>query len=364
MKILHFIYGLHTGGAETFLENLMTVLPPDDYEFHFALQDSYISNRKIRGLIESRGYNLIHFIPTFTNHPFSQYHCLKDLIQRERFDFVHIHMNAIINPIPMIVCRRAGIRTILHSHNTNSNGGIIGRLLHHANRRIFVGNKLRFVACSALAGQWMFGSRPFTIVDNAVNLEKLSYNAEARDSLRSRYGISSNDIVLGSVGRLTLQKNHKQMIEIFCAFHKKFPKSRLMIVGDGPLRKDLEIQAKNTGLADYIIFCGNQSDPAPFYSAMDCFLMPSLFEGLGFTAIEAQASGLPIVVSTNLSEEVFQTDYIIRESLDASGEQWTEKIGQLLKHFDSDSRSQRSKQMKATRFDLAAQNKAYKALCC
>ena len=103
----------------------MTVIPPDDYEFHFALQDSYISNRKIRGLIESRGYNLIHFIPTFTNHPFSQYHCLKDLIQRERFDFVHIHMNAIINPIPMIVCRRAGIRTILHSHNTNSNGGII-----------------------------------------------------------------------------------------------------------------------------------------------------------------------------------------------------------------------------------------------
>lgn len=318
MKVLHFIYGLALGGAESFIRSCMIAMKDRDIDWHFALQNPVVTNRFFT---ENVSVGNIHLLPSFTRNPIGLYRALTKLIKSEQFDVVHIHANALINPIPLIACLVCGQRFVIHSHNTATNNGFVCRVIHGMNKSWLAFNKSAIrVACSQSAGQWMFGRKAYSVVNNAIDINHYIFNEQSRAEIRSRYGIADNAYVIGSVGRMVEAKNLPFMISLFRNYLKLNPSARFLLVGDGPLKGNIEKLAADLG--NKIIFVGPQQETAPFYSAMDCFIAPSLFEGLPVVMVEAQASGVNIVVSDAIPEEVNVSGLINRLSLSEPTEVW------------------------------------------
>lgn len=348
MRVLHFIHGLNVGGAETFLINLLD-LHLENVEFYFAIQNPEITNRKLEKKIASLGNDRIVVIPAFPKHFFSQFSALKEIISSNKIDRMHIHMNAFLNPLPVYACMKLGIKAIIHSHNSSNNrGGMIGRMLHNTNKRLFSTSDQIKVACSKLAGKWMFGNDKFTVVNNAISLEPFKYSWANRNSLRDDYGIGDDEYVIGFVGRLVPAKNLDfalTLIKEMMPAHNV----RLAIVGDGPLMMLLRAKAKEYGIDQHVVFAGQQQDVARYYNMFDVFIMPSLFEGLAFTAIEAQANGLRIIASDTVTHEIQVSDLVEFLSLDAPKESWVKAI---MKHADkSEDRIALGNRLRGSKFD-------------
>lgn len=302
MKILHFIYGLHLGGAESFLLNIARKLNPDEYHFDFAIQDSNITNQSLADLIKDNGWN-VYVLSKFTRSIIGQYRILKKILRENQYDYLHIHMNAAINPVPLIVSflKIEGLRIIVHSHNSSNNlGGFVGRLLHKINSRYLINEDTICVACSDLAGKWMFGNRPFIQIDNAIDANSFGYNTTDRKSIRNELGISSSVDVIGSVARFVAAKNHKFMINWFAEYSTNHNNAVLLLVGDGKSFDSIKRMCDAKEISDKVIFTGPRTDINRLLSTMDCFLLPSLFEGFGIAAIEAQASGLHVVAADSV----------------------------------------------------------------
>ncbi len=158
------------------------------------------------------------------------------------------------------------------------------------------------------------------ILPNAIDPERFKFCQTARREIRAKYGIAENDFVVGHVGRFYPQKNHEFLIDFFAEFRKQKVNAKLLLLGDGPLQEHIKQKVESLGLSDNVIFTGLQKNSAPFYSAMDVFAFPSLWEGLPFTLVEAQYAGLPCVVSENVTREVVLSEQCV-----------------LIKGFDPDS---------------------------
>lgn len=180
-RILHFIHGLNVGGAETFIANVIATADSNLYEFGFAIQNSNITNTRIESLIKSQRIN-IHILPQFPKHLVSQYKALKRTIKDYNYDVIHIHANSLVNPIPLIVSAHiSGINVIFHSHSSSiRQGGLLGLILHKLNRTLFIRNRFTLLACSDKAAHWMFGTRKYSIITNALNIS--AYNFTPRRS--------------------------------------------------------------------------------------------------------------------------------------------------------------------------------------
>lgn len=346
MKILHFIYGLSLGGAESFIRSCMLALANENIEWHFALQNPAVTNQFFTQNVPSEN---IHILPSFTRNPIGQYRALATLLKKENFDTVHIHANALINSIPILCCIKHDQDFIIHSHNTSTNNGLICRIVHGINKMwLRQNNMTKFAACSDAAGRWMFGERHFAVINNAIDINSYIFNKQDRDLIRDKYGITSDAYVIGTVGRMVEAKNYPFIISLFRQYLKKDATARLLLVGDGPLRDVIERDASDLG--NSVIFAGSQQNTAPFYSAMDCFIAPSLFEGLPIALVEAQASGINIVVSDAITDEVNVSGFVKKLSLSEPIEKWLGLLQQP--KLDDRARTDRGYRLRKCRFDL------------
>ena len=190
---------------------------------------------------------------------------------------------------------------VIHAHNSDYNRpfGLKDKIYE----RFFYLSKDKYVtdylACSEQAGKWLFKMEKenFTVIPNAVPFEKFAFSKEKRDAVRMKYQISDQEIVLGFCGRLVAQKNPEYLLHIFEDVHKKEPRTKLLMVGDGVMRKEIENQIRALHLQKSVIMTGAVSNVENYMQAMDCFLVPSRFEGFGIVLLEAQAAGLPCFAS-------------------------------------------------------------------
>ncbi|MEK2470423.1 glycosyltransferase [Tetragenococcus halophilus] len=199
----------------------------------------------------------------------------------------------------------------------------------------------------------MFGKKlvyknKVTIINNGIDIERFSYNEGTRHSLRKELGLEGK-FVLGHVGRFSDEKNHKFLIETFFRITQIYPRSILLLIGEGSLKPNIENKITELKLTENVIFLGLRDDVNQVMQAMDSFVLPSLFEGLGIVAIEAQAAGLPCYVSKGVPKEVDITDLITYISLNKSPEHWAQEI---VKKKDSSSRSLYSKTIKSKNYDI------------
>ncbi|MBD5283237.1 MAG: glycosyltransferase family 1 protein [Bacteroides sp.] len=188
IKILHIIHGLNLGGAETFIFNLLSGINSDEFRFDFAIQEPEIKHKQFEKLIYDKG-GKIFIIKDFFKNPVAHTQYLKRVV-KTGYDFVHIHINAFINPIPAIVATQYKSRVIIHSHNSqNVRGGILSKFVHKLNTSLFLSPKFIRLSCSRKASDWMFGSRGSKMILNAVDTERYSFSEKSRNDIRSIYGI-------------------------------------------------------------------------------------------------------------------------------------------------------------------------------
>lgn len=219
--------------------------------------------------------------------------------------------------------KHAGVKhRILHSHLNNSSDHFLHRLRNaplNAIGKMYATDRL---ACSEDAGKFLFGSKPFTVIRNGIPIEQFAYDTGINSALRAEYGIPMDAPVIGCVGRMVKQKNYPFAVKVFAQFLRKRPDAKLVFIGDGTDRAELEQAIHDEGVTSFVLLLGVREDINRLYSMLDVFFMPSLYEGLPVSCVEAQASGLPCVYSTDVPHEsdITQTGLFVDRTADIS--QW------------------------------------------
>ncbi|MHB8129579.1 MAG: glycosyltransferase [Mobilitalea sp.] len=249
----------------------------------------------------------IHYLSCSSNDNEEQFTIEMKKILEEDYDAIHLHTSYWNGFLVEKLAKEYGCpKIIVHSHSTlvdMSDDRMREKTIkeHNDYKKIFpVDYATHFCACSKQAADWLYGEQipknKIKILNNAIDTEQFAFSNDVREDYRTQLGIKDN-FVLGHVGKFSYQKNHSILIEIFREVSKRVPKARLMLVGDGPLEEQIYKMAEDYGISDKILFMGIRTDVAQLLQAMDLFLLPSRFEGLGLVLVEAQVAGLKCLAS-------------------------------------------------------------------
>ena len=220
---------------------------------------------------------------------------------------------------------------VVHSHSSELGSGQAAAkaVMHNLGKAALGRSATARLACSADAGRHLFGSREFVVVNNGIDTRRFAFDPVARSTVRDGLGIPEDAPLFGSVGTLAEVKNPLFQIRTFAEILGLEPSAYYLMVGDGDMRPQVEELVRELGLEDRVIMPGYLPDPAPVYSALDCFLMPSLFEGLAIVRIEAQCARCAIVCSEALPPEAHVTDAEVLMPLSAGERSWAEKAVEM-----------------------------------
>lgn len=301
IRIAHIVGKWVGGGVEAVIMNYYRHIDRNKIQFDFLCDDD--STNIPYDEIEKLGGRII-LVPPYQK-VFKYHKELKRIFKENKYKIVHSHINT-LSVFPLFAAKCAGVPVrIAHSHSTTNKKEWKKNLLKLALRPFSKVFATKYMCCSELAGRWLFGDKEFDkgnvyILNNAIDLDKFKYDEKLRIKKRKELGIKDDTLVIGHIGRFVEQKNHRFLIDIFNELHKKNPNSILLLVGQGPLQEEIKEKVHSIGLDDSVIFLGQRNDVNDLYQAMDLFLFPSLYEGLGMVVIEAQAASLPCVVSTEV----------------------------------------------------------------
>ena len=245
---------------------------------------------------------------------------LKAILQEGRYDAIYIHGNSAAMFLEARPGKRSGKVVFTHCHDTSTKHPAVHALLKPAfNRAVDVK-----IGCSSKAAAWAYdGNRTF-VVTNGVQAKKYRFDEEERQTIRKELGIETS-FVCGFIGRFAHQKNPLQLLDIFKEVTRQKEEAVLLLIGDGDLREAMEKHAASLAISDHVRFLGEMEDVVPVMQGMDVILMPSLYEGLPLVPLEAQANGLPVILSDACTEEVFATDYCVPASLEETAAAWADK---------------------------------------
>jgi len=328
-RILHIVSIMDRAGQETLIMNLYRNINREKIQFDFLCT----WNRKgdYDDEIISLGGTIHHLPQNTTNLKFikyfSNFFIIRKYLSQLSYDTIHIHNYHAFSSLTWVWAEKcAGIKNIiLHSHNTSAPH----KSLHKICRPLLKLFKIRRLACSKDASEWMFGTRDAKIILNGIVPETFKFDQSSRESIRIQLGLG-NSTVITHVGRFNFQKNHIFLIEIFNEYLRINPNSKLLLIGKGELENEIRDQINTLGISDKVLFLGIREDIPAILSASDLFLFPSLFEGLSVVLVEAQATGIPIMTNQNLAEETLFADNALGLSIDDSPSSWAQKINKTI----------------------------------
>lgn len=256
---------------------------------------------------------------------------LRQFLKQHHYDVVHIHSGSTtFLSIAAKAAKQMGVSQVfVHSHATLEAVNWKKRLIRRYASCDMGKYADKVFACSRQAGEVRFigeSLKKLTVIKNGIDVNHFSYNPDVRKFTRALFEISESTLVVGHVGRLSPEKNHLFLINVFNKVVESGSDAVLLLVGDGPEKEKLETRITELGLEDKVWLLGAQSDVAPYLQAMDVFVFPSIFEGLGIVAIEAQASGLPVIASDNVPVDAQITNEFRFLSLDAALDDWRDAI--------------------------------------
>ena len=326
MRVLHVLGGLNRGGAETFVLNLYRAIDRDKIQFDFIIHTD--KRQDYSEEIESLG-GKIYVFPKFNGkNYFKVKKCWNEFFAcHTEYKVLHSHVRSYAS-IYIPIAKKHGLKTIIHSHSTNDGGGISGAIKRLMEFPLRYQADYLF-ACSHEAGEWLYGKKAcrksnFYFIPNAIDTDKYEFNEQVREEYRSEFALQGK-FVIGHVGRFSKPKNHTFLIDVFNLVCKERNDAVLLLVGDGELKERITEKVVRLGLQDRVIFTGSRGDVANLLQAMDVFVFPSLWEGLPVPVVEAQASGLPCIISDVITTDVDVSDLIERVT-EYKPENWSEKI--------------------------------------
>lgn len=284
---------------------------------------------------------------------------LVSFVRKNKIDVLHAHGNSGTLAIEMMAAWIGGCKKrIAHSHNTKCDQVKADKLL----RPIFNLFYTEAVACGDAAGVWLFGDKLFTVLSNGRDVKTYSFDENVRKRKRAELNLKG-EIAIGHVGGFLEQKNHRFLLEIFKQILRIEPSSRLFLIGDGPLRVEIESAAQE--MKDSILFVGTTPQVADYLQAMDGMLLPSLFEGLPLVAVEWQINGLSCVLSDRVTRECAFTDTCTFMPLEVSAREWAEKIIAEVKSNNRKEKSEKAAiKAKTCGFDIQDSAQKLRAIYC
>lgn len=315
-----FMIGMSTdkGGVEAYITNLCSKLDKEKYEVVFCWPEMQIDGKL--WICPSNRHNYLKYVRFW-----------RKFYKENHFDVLYLNTCDVVSIDQLKFAKSAGIPIrIIHSHNTNNQQGIqrkmssFHQLSERRNRQTLHQYATHLFACSQTAGDWMFDGRAYHIIKNGIQLSKYQFDYEKRVRIREKFGYSEERLV-GIIGRLDPQKNTFFAVRILETLLLR-DRIKAVFVGDGEQRFEVETVVKNAGLEQKIRFVGAVDNVNEWMSAIDCLLMPSLFEGLPFVLVEAQAAGLPCVISSAVSEEANLTGLVEYIDLTEETEVWADRI--------------------------------------
>lgn len=315
-------WGDGRGGVKQFIINAVGALDPERYE-QSVLSVGPITGDSLglnlRGPVVKRGdpVSLVLAAPR-----------LRRVIERLSPDAVHIHCNNGLGLLYADAARRAGcVVRVTHSHNTAvEDGRAVKRVASSVLVRRYASAPTRRVACSGVAGAYLFGDRSFTVVRNGIDVRRFSFDPRTRRDVRAGLGIGERTLVLGHVGSGIPVKNTAFIIDLVRVLADRGLDICALLVGSGEEIGTLGARARDKGVSERIHFAGVVADPWRYYSAMDVLLLPSFYEGLPISLIEAQANGLPCIASDVVSRESNVARLVLYLPLNAGAEGWADPV--------------------------------------
>lgn len=307
LKVLNIIGKRPVGGIGAFVYNYQSHFNCNDLKVDYLLFDDE-SNGSFDEKVKKLG-STVYILPALKNKRliflWLKINKFMKTIGKE-YDIIHLHsVNIAFMCFPS--AKRYGVKYLIaHSHATVYSDKILNAIRNKFLCKNLLKEANIYMACSVAAGEFLYGKKNMDrviILNNAIECEKFRFYEKIRNEYRKKIGIEGK-FVLGNIGRLCEQKNQMFLIDIFFECQKIIKNAELVLVGDGPMKTEIELKVKKLGLIDKVHFLGMRNDIEKILQAMDIFILPSLFEGLPVIGIEAQASGLPMIVSDTITKEL------------------------------------------------------------
>lgn len=308
------------GGLTTVMMNYWRVIDKSIYHIDFASFNN--PPQSLLDEIEKEG-SFYYKLPARVNI-ISYIRNLKNICVH--YDVIHVHGNSSTSFLELFSAKMGNISNrLVHNHNSRTNHRLLNAVLHPFFKRSYTCP----IACSKLAGDWLFGTGNYHILKNSIDVEKFAYKQSVRENIRKKFLIKDDNLIIGHIGKFSKQKNYPFIVDVFYELTKINNKVNLLLVGDGVLMSTIKDKVALLGLSDKVIFAGLRTDVSDMLQAMDLFLFPSLWEGLPLSILEAQASGLPVLMSDLITKEVCLTDNIYSMSLNEKAESWASFLNSI-----------------------------------
>ena len=357
VKVLYFVDRMLRGGIQTFVLENIKHMDKNKIQIDFLLLDDG-KEYELENDLRTLGCNIYKlkgmWIRKITD--FIKYNRALEQFFKEHHDYkvVHLHSSS-KNYLVLKKAKKYGIpERISHSHNIDfQTKNIIKKSFGNLFKIPLRKYSTKCLACSEDAGKWLFGNKivqsdKFMVIHNAIDLEKFRYNESIREKVREELGIANDCLVLGHVGRYTNQKNHEFLIDIFNEIHKQKSNSKLLLVGTGENENKIKEKVNNLNLNEKVIFLGFKNNVNDYMFAMDLFVFPSKFEGLGIVLIEAQATGMKCYTSKYVvPKEAKVSELLEFIDLKEGAKVWADKILN-----DSTERNNQCEKIKDNGYDI------------
>ena len=367
IKVLQ-VAPLGAGGVTSLILNIAEKIDNEKVQFDYlTFYDRKEFNEDRAKALGGKKYvvPIDHYKNPLIRSLFKFFYAIK-VIHSSEADIIHINGSKPYDVLVGVSAKLAGVNTVFfHSHNSsmdNENG--IKKIIMDLFKKLIPIISDYNLACSDLAAQFMFPSqilkeKKFTVIKNAIDVEKYRFSEEVRSEYRKKLNVENN-LVIGHIGRFMPQKNHKFLIDIFSEIYKKRSDAILILIGNGELFDNIKQYVEKKQLSKVVRFYGTTNEVPQILQAMDCFLFPSFFEGLPVVGVEVQASGLPFVLTDTITKEVNFSDLVNYLSLEDEPEKWADCV---IKCYElKRNRSEYPEIVKKAGFDISEETKKLTSL--
>ena len=311
------------GGEESIIYNMLSTLDLKNQYNVDIFTPYYIKNKNLIDLIKNNGGNIFSFNKDYDTKKLESnyFNEVKDFIkENSTYDIFHINVDTIKSIYEYsAICRKYNEQSkiIIHTHNIESKMNMLQRIVRYFHKYKMEKNIDYIFGDSKEVMLNKFSKNlqnKIYILNNGVDIKSLKYDEKLRKEIRDRYNIQ-NKFLIGHIGEYTKNKNQKFLIDVFSEVLKINHNVLLMLVGDGELKKVVEDYARKLGVYDKVIFVGETDEINKYYQAFDIFVFPSIYERVGLVGIEAQVSGLPMLISKNITNDIYISNATVYLSL-------------------------------------------------
>jgi glycosyltransferase involved in cell wall biosynthesis len=292
------------GGIESFLKNSYDSISGGKYQIDFLEMWPNMINGQY---YKEKGSNIFK-IDNYSRHPIKYIKTLREILKKGKYDILHYNMNSAVFLYPLIAAKLEKIPIIIaHSHNASNDKGALKSILHSINKHAIPFLANTYAACSHKAARYFFGRKiiqgeKYSIIPNSIDYSKFTFSDKKRIAIRKELDVKNNTFLIGHIGRFSKQKNHKFIIEI--ADMMRNQNIQFALIGTGPEKAAIKALIRAKQIENMFILLEPREYIEKYYSAFDCFILPSLYEGLPFVGVEAQVSGCKCFFSNTITDEL------------------------------------------------------------